>query len=81
MLATLALKLDGLAKVRKLAGIDTDVELARRAGIDAGNLSRVLSGKAAPGPKFVAGLMDTFGTEWFADLFEVVPADANGEVA
>lgn len=81
MLATLGLKLDGLAKVRKLAGIDTDVELARRAGIDPGNLSRVLSGKAAPGPKFIAGLMDTFGTEWFTDLFEVLPDDVNGEVA
>lgn len=81
MLATLGLKLEGLAKVRKLAGIDTDVELARRAGIDPGNLSRVLSGKAAPGPKFIAGLMDTFGTEWFTDLFEVLPDDVNGEVA
>ncbi len=81
MLATLGLKLEGLAKVRKLAGIDTDVELARRAGIDPGNLSRVLSGKAAPGPKFIAGLMGTFGTEWFEDLFEVRPDDVNGEVA
>lgn len=81
MLATLALKPDGLAKVRKLAKIDTDVELARRTGINPGNLSRVLNGKAAPGPKFVAGLLDAFGTEWFGDLFEVLPADTKGEVA
>jgi transcriptional regulator with XRE-family HTH domain len=75
MLATLALKQDGLAKVRKLAKINTDADLAHRIGIDPGNLSRVLAGKAAPGPKFIAGLMDAFGTEWFTDLFEVVPGD------
>ena len=81
MLATLALKPAGLAKVRKLAGIDTDAELARRARIDPGNLSRVLCGKAAPGPKFIAGLLETFGTEWFSDLFEVLPSEVDGEVA
>lgn len=75
MLATLALKTEALDKMRRLAGINTDVELARRIGVDPGNLSRVLSGKAAPGPKTIAGLMQTFGTEWFPDLFEVVPDD------
>lgn len=77
MLATLALKPDGLAKLRKLAKIDTDIELARRSGIDPGNLSRVLTGKAAVGPKFVAGLLDVFGVEWFSELFEV--HSENGE--
>lgn len=75
MLATLALRQDGLNKVRKLAKITTDKQLAELIDMDAATVSRVLTGKAAPGPKFIAGLIDTFGTEWFADLFEVVPED------
>lgn len=73
MLATIAVKLDGLAKVRRLAGLITDVSLSDRIGMDPGNVSRILTGKSAPGPKFIAGCMDAFGTEWFADLFEIVP--------
>jgi transcriptional regulator with XRE-family HTH domain len=75
VLATLALKPDGLSKIRKLARIDTDKQLAEMIGLDAATVSRVLTGKAAPGPKFIAGLLDAFGTEWFADLFAVVPGD------
>lgn len=77
MLATLALKTDGLNKIRKLAGIETDKQLAELIGMDAATVSRVLGGKAAPGPKFIAGLIQVFGTEWFADLFVVVPDDAD----
>ena len=73
--ATLALDRDGLAKIRKLAKVNTDRELADLIGIDPGNLSRVLTGKSAPGPKFIAGIIEAFGREWFADLFIVVPDD------
>lgn len=75
MLASLALRTDGLNKIRKLANITTDRELAERIGMDAATVSRVLTGKAAPGPRFIAGLIDAFGTEWFSDLFVVVPDD------
>lgn len=75
MLATLALKPDGLNKIRKLARIETDKQLAEMIGMDAATVSRVLTGKAAPGPKFIAGLIGAFGTEWFSDLFAVIPDD------
>lgn len=76
MLATLALRPEGLAKIRKLAKIEHDKELADRIGVDAATVSRVLTGKSAPGPRFIAGLIDAFGTEWFTDLFVVVPDDS-----
>lgn len=75
MLATLALKPEGLSKIRKLARIETDKQLAEMIGLDAATVSRVLTGKAAPGPKFIAGLIGAFGAEWFTDLFVVVPDD------
>ncbi len=74
-MATLALKPEGLAKIRKLARIQTDKELAELIGMDAATVSRVLTGKAAPGPKFIAGLVSAFGPEWFSDIFAVVPDD------
>lgn len=75
MLSTLELRPEGLAKIRKLAHIDTDRQLAELIGMDAATVSRVLTGKAAPGPKFIAGLIGAFGPEWFTDLFAVVPGD------
>lgn len=75
MLATLALRPEGLQKIRKLAKITTDKELAARIGINQSNLSRVLSGKAAPGPRFIAGVIEAFGPEWFSDVFIVIPDD------
>jgi transcriptional regulator with XRE-family HTH domain len=75
VLATLQLRPEGLAKIRKLAKIDTDKQLAEKIGLDPATVSRVLTGKSAPGPRFIAGLIDAFGIEWFADLFAVVPDD------
>ena len=81
VLATLALKPEGLNKIRKLARIETDKQLAELIDMDAATVSRVLTGKAAPGPKFIAGLIGAFGTEWFADLFAVVPDDDENTAA
>ena len=72
MLATLALKAEGLAMLRDAAGIKTDSDLADRIGLDRAQVSRVLTGKSGPGPKFIAGLLDTFGIKWFTHLFAVV---------
>lgn len=81
VLATLALRPEGLQKVRKLAKITTDADLAKQIGINQSNLSRVLTGKAAPGPRFIAGIVDAFGAEWFSDIFMVIPDDGQDEVA
>jgi hypothetical protein len=78
MIATLRLKSEALSKYRRIAGIDTDSELAARMRIDAGNLSRVLKGTQAPGPKFIASLIAAFPGLELDDLFEVV---VNGEAA
>lgn len=78
--AKLVLRRDRLAQFRKLKGITTDADLAERIGVNAGQVSRVLKGKSAPGPRFIAGILDVFGIEFFADLFAVEPDD-NGEAA
>lgn len=72
MAATLRLRKDKLASYRRLAGIDTDLELARRINMDPSSISRILKGNQAPGPRFIAGLVITFGADLFPDLFEVV---------
>lgn len=72
MIATLRLRSDALSKYRRIAGIETSDALAKRMGIDAGNLSRVLRGTQAPGPKFIASLVAAFPGLELDDLFEVV---------
>ena len=81
-MAKIVLRRQQLAKFRRLVpGLDVDQELARRMGMDPGQVSRVLRG-ASPGPKFIAGILDVFGIEFFQDLFAVVPDDdGNGEAA
>ena len=75
VLSTLELRPEGLAKIRKLARINTDRQLAELIGMDAATVSRVLTGKAAPGPKFIAGLIGAFGPGFFTDLFAGIPGD------
>lgn len=74
-MATLSLRIEGLNKLRKLAKIDLDADLAARIGVDPATVSRVLGGRSAPGPKFIAGLLSEFGNEWFEDLFSVIPTE------
>lgn len=74
--ATLRLRSDQLAKLRKLAGLNTNSALAERMNFDAGNLSRVLAGKQQPGPKFIAALVAAFPGFDLDDLFEVTSEDA-----
>lgn len=75
MTATLRLRTDQLKKIRGWVGLKTDAALAERMNMDAGNLSRVLTGKQAPGPKFMAALCFALDAE-LADLFEVVAPDS-----
>ncbi len=75
MVATLRLKSEQLAKIRRWKQIKTDAALAAAMGIDAGNLSRVLKGTQQPGPKFIAALCTALDAS-LEDLFEVVTEDA-----
>lgn len=78
MLATIALNKPGLAKIKRLSGIKHDAQLAERINVDAGTVSRVVTGRSAPGPRFIAGCIEAFGADCFTDLFIVIP---DGEVA
>ena len=72
MTTTLRLRAEQLAKMRRLAGIETDAALAERMGVDPATVSRVLKGRNAPGPKFMAALVSCFPGFDLDDLFEVV---------
>lgn len=81
VVATLRLRTDQLAKIRRWKGVATDSDLAARMGIDAGSVSRVLRGTQQPGPKFVASLCLALDAS-LDDLFEAVPGDERtGQVA
>ena len=71
-MATLRLRTDQLAKLRRLAGLESNAALAQRMDFDAGNLSRVLAGKQQPGPKFIAAIVSAFPGFGLDDLFEVL---------
>lgn len=73
--ATLRLKSENLAKIRRWKGVTTDAALALEMGIDAGNLSRVLRGRQQPGPRFIAALCNALDAE-LDDLFEVTQEPA-----
>lgn len=84
--ATIALRHDQLTKYRRLASlggntaITTDAGFAKLIEVHPAQVSRVLTGKSAPGTRFIAGVLELFGAECFADLFSVEPDD-NGEAA
>lgn len=75
MLSTLQINPVGLAKIRRLTKTDLDWKFAEAIQVNPATVSRVLTGKAAPGPKFIAGCVEAFGGDCFADLFTVVPDD------
>lgn len=80
--AKIALRHEQLAKYRRLKfGTIPDVEFADHIGVNAGQVSRTLRDKAAPGTRFIAGVIEVFGIDCFADLFEVKPDDGDGEAA
>jgi len=72
---TLRLRAGQLKKLRTVSGITTDAALAARMGMDPATVSRVLSGRAAPGPKFMAALVSCFPGWDLDDLFEVIEGD------
>lgn len=53
----------------------TQGEQACGLGLSQGTVGKILSGKQTPGPDAIAALLNTFQTEQFADLFEIVSAE------
>lgn len=76
--AILKLREDKLNAYRRIAGLGTDAALAQKLGVDPTTVYRVLNGKTEMSARFIAGIVDAFGSDLFADLFEVV---TDGEVA
>lgn len=75
MVATLRLRAEQLAKIRRWNGMKTDAALAQAMDFDPGSLSRILRGQQTPGSKFIASLCAALDAE-LDDLFEVVADDA-----
>jgi transcriptional regulator with XRE-family HTH domain len=69
-MARIAPKHDAIWSYLKAENISRD-ELARRIGVDRATAYRVDEGKAAPSPKFIAGLMIATGKR-FEDLFDII---------
>ena len=75
-MATIRLRRDQLDLFRRIRpDLKSDAELARQMEISHANLSRVLNHGRPIGASFIAGLMKVFGSEQFAQLFEVIPRD------
>jgi transcriptional regulator with XRE-family HTH domain len=71
----LVVRRDRLAERMRLSGIATDDELARLMRVHPTQLSRVITGKSAPGNKFIAAMLRVFGVGAFQDLFELADDD------
>ncbi|GAB3227797.1 helix-turn-helix domain-containing protein [Mycolicibacterium hippocampi] len=71
MTHTLAINHPALTELRASTRTTTNEALARAIGVDTSTVSRVLAGTAAPGPRFIAGVLLTFGTARFSDVFTI----------
>ena len=68
---TVALRRDVVEELRTRDGL-TVAELAARMGVAATTVSRVLSGRHAPGVAFIAGALTAFPGVRFEELFDLV---------
>jgi len=67
---------DGPDKIRKHCGVTKDMELASHVGLHRAQVSKVLSGKHAPGNRFIAGVIDRCGLKFaFDQVFEIVQGE------
>lgn len=77
MNATLRLRRDELAKHRERAGLTTEQRLADAMGASQATVNKVITGKANPGPQFIASLVSALNDDvTFYDLWEIVPTGA-----
>jgi len=63
---------DGFDRMGRQLGIESNRDLARRMHMDVSTVTRVLSGDAKPGRRFIAHALRLYGTGWFNALFQVV---------
>lgn len=69
----LRVKTEELQKRRRAVGIaDTHIALAEYIGVNHGTISRIFSGKSAPGERFITALVGAFPGSRLDDLFEIV---------
>lgn len=77
-MATLTIDSDRIRELREEQGLDTLQSLASALGVDKGTASRVLNGKAAPGPHFISAMLLTFPVK-FEDVFTIIAESDAGE--
>lgn len=75
MASMITLRRDNLAKFRRIANLESNAEFAQRIGVNKSQLNRVLAGTSRIGTRFIAGCLEAFGIECFADLFAIEPDD------
>lgn len=80
MASRIRLDLREYRKCMALKGVTTDAAAAKLIGVDAATLSRVLKGNAAPGERFIAGLLLALPEVSFEDLFTVEADDESEAV-
>lgn len=71
---TLGIDDDGLDRLRKRykGELDTDKLLAQKLDLSVPTVNRVIRGRYAPGPKFLAAVRTFLGPDWELKLFKVV---------
>jgi hypothetical protein len=63
----------GPQEIRKRFGVEYTKDLDQHLDLHRAQIGRVLSGKHAPGNKFIAGVIDQCGLKWaFDHVFEIV---------
>jgi hypothetical protein len=70
---TLGIDDDGLKRLRRAyQDIDTDKLLAQTIEMSTPTVNRVINGRYAPGPRFIAAVWKAFGAQWVTEIFKVV---------
>lgn len=67
------LRQDRLDERAHALGLENDAQLAERLGLDRAGISRLRSGEANPGERFIAAALGVLGVS-FEYLFEIVDA-------
>jgi transcriptional regulator with XRE-family HTH domain len=67
------LRLERLDERARALGLETDAQLAAHLGLDRAGISRLRSGDANPGERFIAAALGELGVP-FEYLFEIVDA-------
>lgn len=77
MAATIRLRTGQFRKFALLKGWRTQADMAKALGLAESTVYRVFSGLRAPGPQFIAAVMQALSELDFDDLFEVVDESAD----